>query len=176
MGNRQWQPSLLIAAVSIPLYFLKYINSKIILESFLPGKYSVTVTQCYWNLQCMSRRGLKYLQTFLNTNALQQGSRDVTRITYQVHSGSVIFFFSLPTFPTQAWVSRLKLGFFLPFMSKAKYIQVNNASTALFPRLNASKLVTIRKFAHVKFLTHCLSGILSGSPMTNSCATSFLLS
>lgn len=81
-------------------------------------------------------------------------------------------FFSPANISNPAWVSRLKLGFFLPIMCKATYIQWNNASTALFPRLNASKLVTIEKFTRVRFLTHCLSGALSQSPMANSCAGS----
>lgn len=81
-------------------------------------------------------------------------------------------FFSPANISNPAWVSRLKLGFFLPIMRKATHIQWNSASTALFPRLNASKLVTIEKFTRVRFLTHCLSGAFSQSPMANSCAGS----
>lgn len=81
-------------------------------------------------------------------------------------------FFSPANISNPARVSRLKLGFFLPIMCKATYIQWNSASTALFPRLNASKLVTIEMFARVRFLTRCLSGVLSQSLMANSCAGS----
>lgn len=72
------------------------------------------MTQSYWNLQCTSRRDLKYLKTCYIQNTPSQGCRDVSRITYQVHTGSVIFFFFLANISNPAWVPSLRLGCFLP--------------------------------------------------------------